>query len=84
METLIFTGTPKETKNSYTINENLPLIFGATKPIIKKIIFGIEIKKPTSYKVYKSENSIRRVWCFNNIELNPSRYNLDLISNNNK
>lgn len=77
---LVFEGTIKENKKTYTINECMSNHWKMKRPIMKKILWGIEIKKPTSYRVYKSKNMSFRTWVFGNLELNPRRHNIYKIS----
>jgi hypothetical protein len=77
---LIFEGTVKELKNTYTIEEQLPEPW-VKKPIMKKTLYGVEIKKPTGYRIYKFNNGISscRTWVFGNLEINPNRFYLNKL-----
>ena len=82
--TLIFETTVVETKNNYTIEGTLEKVWGdamTKKPIMKKILYGVEIQKPTAYRIYTYENGNSvRTWVFGDLELNPNRFNLKKIS----
>lgn len=76
---MIFEGTVKELKNHYTINETIKEVFGfVNAPIMKKVLYGFTIQKPTSYRVYEYYNEqgerkgSYRTWVFGEIETNPS------------
>ena len=75
---LIFETAVIETKTSYTISGTKEM--DTKKPSIKKILFGVEIKKPTSFRIYKYKNGMGRTWVFGDLEINPGRFDLDKIS----
>ena len=75
----IFETTVKELKNHYTTDVDITFYWNVKQPIIQKILFGVEIQKPSAYRIYETENGTRRTWVFGDLELNPSRYNLDKI-----
>ena len=78
--TLIFETTVVETKNNYTIEGTIEKEFDMKKPIMKKILYGVEIEKPTAYRIYTHENGISRTWVFGDLELNPGRFNVKKVS----
>lgn len=78
--TLIFETTVVETKNNYTIEGTIEKEWRMKKPIIKKILYGVEIQKPTAYRIYTHKNGSNRVWVFGELEINPSRFNLQKIA----
>jgi hypothetical protein len=47
---------------------------------MKKILYGVEIEKPTAYRIYTHENGISRTWVFGDLELNPGRFDVKKIS----
>lgn len=73
MKTLILEAKVIETKNNYTIDITIEKEWGMKKPIMKKILYGIEIQKPTAYRIYQHENAFSRIWVFGNLEINPDR-----------
>ena len=77
---LIFQGTVKELKNTYTTLEQLPEPW-VKKPVMKKVLYGIEIQKPTGYRIYRREGGISsRTWVFGDLEVNPDRFNLSKVA----
>ncbi len=74
-----------ETKNNYTTNVN-GLYGKLKKPVIKKILWGVEIKKPTAYRIYERYNSegflsaTFRIWVFGDIEIYPNKHNVKTIA----
>ena len=73
MKTLILEVKVIETKNHYTIDSTIEKEWGMKKPIMKKILYGIEIKKPSAYRIYRNGNSSFRTWVFEDLEINPDR-----------
>lgn len=80
MEKLIFETEVIETKNNYTVSDTIEKVWSVKKPIMKKTLYGVEIKRPTFYRIYQSENLSRRTWVFGDLEINPSRFNLNKIA----
>jgi hypothetical protein len=80
MEKMIFETEVVETKNNYTVSDTIEKVWSVKKPIMKKTLYGVEIKKPTSYRIYQSEMGSRRTWVFGDLEINPSRFNLNQIA----
>ncbi len=80
MTTMIFETEVVETKNNYTVSNTIEKVFSVKKPIMKKILYGVEVEKPTSYRIYKTENGSYRTWVFGDLEINPSRFNLEKIT----
>jgi hypothetical protein len=77
---IIFETEVVETKNNYTILNTIEKVWSIKKPIIKKILYGVEIKKPTSYRIYQTEIGSYRTWVFGDLEINPSRFNICKIA----
>lgn len=73
MRILILEANVIETKNSYTIDTTIEKEWGMKNPIMKKILYGIEIQKPTAYRIYNHENGSSRTWVFGDLEINPDR-----------
>lgn len=80
METLIFECKVKELKNHFTIEGTIEKEWGMKKPIMKKVLYGVQIKKPTSYRIYTHEHGSRRTWVFDDLEINPVHWNVYKIS----
>jgi hypothetical protein len=80
MEKLIFECKVKELKNHFTIEGTIEKEWGMKKPIMKKVLYGVEIKKPTSYRIYTYPEGSRRTWVFDDLEINPAHWNVDKIS----
>lgn len=79
--TLILEAKVIETKNHYTIDTNIEKVWNEIKkPIMKKTLYGVEIQKPTAYRIYKHENGHFRVWVFGDLEINPIRFNVEKVS----
>lgn len=80
MKTLILEAKVIENKNNYTIDRTITKEWGMKKPIMKKILYGVEIKKPTAYRIYKCENYSYRTWVFDNLEMNPNSSNVKKLA----
>lgn len=80
MRTLTLEANVIETKNNYTIDTTIGKEWGIKKPIMKKILYGIEIQKPTAYRIYKNDNLTSRTWVFGDLEINPSRRTVKKIA----
>ena len=82
-KTLLFEATVKELKNTYTTIEMLPEPWN-TKPIMKKVVYGVELQTPTSFRCYElqGENGIvlSRTWVFGDLEINPQEHNAQEVS----
>jgi len=76
---LIFETEVKETGNNYTTTSNLPQPW-VKRPVMRKVLFGVEIQKPTSYRIYDFGNVIKRTWVFGNIEINPDRFTVKTVA----
>ncbi len=75
---LIFEGTIKVLKNTFTTVEQLPETW-VKKPIMKKVIHGVEIQEPTGYRIYKCGALSKRIWVFGDLEINPDRHNVNKV-----
>ena len=69
-----------EKKNNYTIEDTIINEWDVNKPIIKKVLYGVEIQKPTAYRVYIDGDRKFRTWVFGELETNPDRYNVQKIA----
>ena len=78
MKTLTFESSIKINKGFFTTVDELPEPW-VKKPVMQKVIFGIEIQTPTSYRIYSNGGMITRTWVFGDLEINPDRYNVDQI-----
>ena len=82
MYTLILEAQVIETKNHYTIDRTIENEWGMKKPIMKKVLYGVKIKKPTAYRIYKHQSGASRTWVFGDLEINPCKGNLNKIAEN--
>jgi hypothetical protein len=80
MENMIFETEVVETKNSYTVSSTIEKVWSVKKPIMKKTLYGVEVKKPTAYRIYQSGTCSRRTWVFGDLEINPSRDTINKIA----
>lgn len=69
-------------KNSFTIEGELSGFFGnMKKPSISKCLYGLNIQRPTSYRVYETTGgTTTRTWVFGDIEINPKRQNVKKVA----
>ena len=81
--TLLFETTVKELKNTYTTLESLPKPWNKN-PKMKKVLYGVEIQKPTGFRCYEVEGNfgtvLRRTWVFGDLEINPERHTVEQVS----
>ena len=78
---LIFETEVIETKSHYTVSETIEKVWSVKRPIMKKTLYGVEIKRPTSYRIYKFETGVSyRVWVFGDLEINPHRHSVQKVA----
>lgn len=70
---LIFETTITENKNAYCAK--VPNIVGVTKVTLKKILYKIELPKPTGFRVYQSESGTSFYWVFGEVQQSTSYFN---------
>ena len=80
MRTMVLEAKVIEKKNNYTIEDTIINEWDVNKPIIKKVLYGVEIQKPTAYRVYIDGDRKFRTWVFGELEINPDRYNVQKIA----
>ena len=82
-KTLLFESAVKELKNAYTTTETLPEPW-SKKPIMKKVLYGVEIQKPTSFKCYEVKGKygtvLDRTWVFGDLEINPQSHDAKKVA----
>ena len=78
-EILVLETSIIELKNHYTIEGTIEKEWDMKKPIMKKVIYGTEIQKPTAYRIYRHANGSRRTWVFGELEINPDRRRVNQI-----